>query len=87
MGEIALGVDETEGWKAHQTDIVHTDSVGRWRTANLETKDVLLAHVRFPQAVQLMEWFGHGEELVSPSISIENLRVFGRFGDSDSFQA
>jgi len=78
MEQIALGIDETEDWKTHQTNKVHVNSVGRWRTAEAEVEDLLRAYRKFPQAKRLMESFGYGEQLASPAISIQNLTTIGK---------
>jgi hypothetical protein len=78
--QIALGIDETEDWKTHQTSVVHTDSVGRWRTADAEVEGLLQAYAKFPRVVRLMELLGYGDQVVSPAVSTQHLTIIDSSG-------
>jgi len=77
--KIAEGIDISEDWKTHQTNRVHTDSIGRWREFEFEKSNqaMLLAYREFPRVIRLMEALGYGAGVMSPTLSIRGFQLLG----------
>lgn len=68
---IAIGKNISEDWKVHQSNEVHSQSVGRWRNLPLAKRRIVDKYKRNTRSLGLMKSLGYSEngELSSPKIS------------------
>ncbi|MBE9541967.1 MAG: sulfotransferase [Proteobacteria bacterium] len=77
LSEMASGAQPLEDEKAHQTNRVHSNSVGRWREVRFSWISLVMAYKKFHHVEHLMKTLGYNESIENPTISADRLRMFG----------